>query len=188
MKRFLIPLFALALLTACGDNTSNTSVEARAEATVQALEAKDLETLSSLVHPIKGVRFTPYTYVNGGRNIFFYAKDIPHALDDPTYHRWGEHDGTGDPIYMTFAQYYNQFVYNHDYINAPEVTWNQRMEHGNSIDNAPEAYPGSEIVEYHFSGFNEQFGGLDWASLRLVFEELDGVWYLVGIINDQWTS
>jgi UDP-N-acetyl-2-amino-2-deoxyglucuronate dehydrogenase len=29
--------------------------------------------------------------------------------------------------------------------------------------------------------------GMDWRSLRLVFEKKNDIWYLVGIIHDQWT-
>jgi (p)ppGpp synthase/HD superfamily hydrolase len=28
---------------------------------------------------------------------------------------------------------------------------------------------------------------MDWRSLRLVFEKKDDIWYIVGIIHDQWT-
>jgi (p)ppGpp synthase/HD superfamily hydrolase len=28
---------------------------------------------------------------------------------------------------------------------------------------------------------------MDWRSLRLVFEKKNDIWYLVGIIHDQWT-
>jgi len=42
-------------------------------------------------------------------------------------------------------------------------------------------------VEYHFPGIDPQYGGLDWRSLRLVFQQSGGEWYLVGIIHDQWT-
>jgi len=28
---------------------------------------------------------------------------------------------------------------------------------------------------------------MDWGRLRLVFEGKDNIWYLVGIINDEWT-
>jgi hypothetical protein len=28
---------------------------------------------------------------------------------------------------------------------------------------------------------------MDWESLRLVFQEEGGVWYLVGVIHDEWT-
>lgn len=190
MKRLLIPLFALAILVSCTpakQGASSATVEEKATQAVQALKRKDLKALAALVHPVQGLRFTPYTYVNGGRNVFIYANDLPTALQDLNYHTWGEHAGSGEPITMTFAEYYDRFVYDEDYASAPEVTWDEPMDHGSMIDNAADAYPGSRIVEYHFPGFDEQYGGMDWRSLRLVWQELDGVPYLVGIIHDEWT-
>ena len=186
MKRILIPLFALAILL-IGCVQDGSSVEKQASRAIRALKRGDMQTLSQLVHPAKGVRFTPVTYVNTGRNIFFYAKDLPDAMEDDTIHRWGEYDGTGDPIQLTFKMYYEDFLYDHDYAKAKQVTWNQKMEHGSLIDNTLDVYPNTEVVEYYFPGFEEKYGGLDWVSLRLVWEELDSSWYLVGIIHDQWS-
>ena len=183
MKRLFIPLLALILLAGC----TGSPLEKNAKTAIKALQEKDMETLASLVHPVEGVRFTPYTYVDKGRNIFFYAMDIPEAMEDNTLHRWGEHDGTGLPIFLTFTDYYNEFVYDQDYAKAKEVTWNRKMEHGSLIDNAPDAYPESQVVEYYFPGFEDKYGGMDWVSLRLVWQEFDGNWYLVGIIHDQWS-
>ena len=46
-------------------------------------------------------------------------------------------------------------------------------------------------MEAHFPGFDKKFGGMDWESLRLVFEEVatDGgsELMLVGIVHDEWT-
>jgi len=28
---------------------------------------------------------------------------------------------------------------------------------------------------------------MDWRSLKLVFKEKDGNWYLVGVVHDEWT-
>lgn len=55
------------------------------------------------------------------------------------------------------------------------------------IDNMSTAYPNGSFVEYHFTGFDSQYAGIDWASLTLVFEENGGDWYLVGIVHGQWT-
>jgi len=30
------------------------------------------------------------------------------------------------------------------------------------------------VVEYHFPGIDPQYGGLDWRSLRLVFQQSGG--------------
>lgn len=43
------------------------------------------------------------------------------------------------------------------------------------------------VVEYYLPGENPDYGGLDWQSLRLVFQHKEGAWYLVGVIHDEWT-
>ncbi len=88
---------------------------------------------------------------------------------------------------MSFLDYYSKFIYDEDFANAPQVAMNHRLSTGNSIDNSTEFYPGSMIVEYYFPGFDPQYGGMDWRSLRLVFSEYNSTWYLVGIIHDEWT-
>jgi len=42
-------------------------------------------------------------------------------------------------------------------------------------------------INGYFPSFNPDYAGMDWKSLRLVFEQYEGRWYLVGIINNQWT-
>ena len=64
---------------------------------------------------------------------------------------------------------------------------NTAIGSGNIIDNVPTEYPDGEFVEFHFTGFDSQYEGMDWRSLRLVFEEHAGAWHLVGIVHGQWT-
>ena len=68
-----------------------------------------------------------------------------------------------------------------------EVGFDQTVGQGNTINNIIEVYPEAVVVEYHFEGFDPQYAGMDWRSLRLVFEESGGTWYLVGIVHDEWT-
>jgi hypothetical protein len=64
----------------------------------------------------------------------------------------------------------------------------RRQAKGNSVDNAAQVYPDARIVEYHVPGRNPDYGGMDWRSLRLVFEEGEGGrWLLVAVIHDEWT-
>jgi hypothetical protein len=102
------------------------------------------------------------------------------------YH-WGTYDGSGMPIELAFRQYYKEFVYDVDFARPDVVGFNERVGQGNSIDNIASAYPDGMTVEYHFEGFDPEYAGMDWRSLRLVFEEEDGIWYLVGVVHDQWT-
>lgn len=53
--------------------------------------------------------------------------------------------------------------------------------------NVSQVYPAGEFVEFYFAGFDTEFGGVDWGSLRLIFEQLDDGWYLVGIVHYQTT-
>jgi len=97
------------------------------------------------------------------------------------------YDGTGDPIGLTPAQYCQRFIYDRDYTQAREVSYNRPLGQGNSLNNSLAVYPRAAIVEYHFPGFDPQYGGMDWRSLRLVFERKGRAWYLVGIIHAEWT-
>lgn len=154
---------------------------------IKAMKDYDLEALSKMVHPEKGVRFTPYAYVEADQDIVLTAQQIKDAGSDDKKYVWGSYDGSGEPIELTFEEYYKKFVYDADFVNAKEIAYNETLGKGNSLDNSKEFYKDAFIVEYHFPGIDPQYQGLDWRSLRLVFEELEGSWYLVGIIHDQWT-
>ncbi|RXJ04225.1 hypothetical protein DS745_02225 [Anaerobacillus alkaliphilus] len=158
-----------------------------ADELVAAMDSQDMETIANLVHPAKGVRFSPYAYVHVDTDQVFSADEILVLMEDDTVYEWGVFDGSGYPIEMTFQEYFYRFVYDEDYANAEEKAVNERLGAGNTLDNTSEIYPDATVVEYHFTGFDPEFAGMDWRSLRLVFEELDGAWYLVGVIHDEWT-
>lgn len=164
------------------------TVEEVAQKVVTSMKNKDMETLADFVHPQKGVRFSPYAYVHVDEDQVFSAEEIKGIMDDQTVYHWGVFDGKGNPIEKTFADYFERFVYDQDYLNAEEISVNERLGHGNTIDNSREVYADATIYEYYFSGFDPQYEGMDWRSLRLALEKAeDGKWYLVGVIHDEWT-
>jgi hypothetical protein len=170
------------------------AIAARAAQAVMALKERDLEKLAGLVHPHKGVRFSPYTFVQvepdapGGQDLVFGADRIPGLLADTTIYHWGVYDGSGEPIDLTFQEYYDRFIYDADFARPDVVGFDEEVGWSSMINNIAEVYPAAVTVEYHFEGFEPQYAGMDWRSLRLVLEELDGVWYLVGIVHDEWTT
>jgi len=164
----------------------NQAVLDRANQAVQTLKNQDFVSLSGFIHPYDGVRFSPYAYVKDSDQVFS-ADEIMNILSDTGIYTWGAYSGTGESINLSFPEYYSKFIYDQDFTNAPKVALNQRLSAGNSIDNSTEFYPGAMIVEYYFPGFDPQYSGMDWRSLRLVFSEDNGTWYLVGIIHDEWT-
>ena len=166
---------------------------ARAAQIIVALRDRDIQELADLAHPVKGVTFSPYTYVRplqgapGEADLVFSATQLRGVWDDPTVYHWGRYDGSGEPIDLTFQEYYERFVYDVDFARPDIVGFNETIGQGNSINNIAEVYPIALTIEYHFEGFDPDYAGMDWRSLRLVLEEYEGIWFLVGIVHDEWT-
>ena len=70
------------------------------------------------------------------------------------------------PITLKFSDYYKRFIYDADFLNAEQVGYNKVLGHGNTLNNSFDVYKNSIIVEYYFSGFDPQYEGIDWRSLR----------------------
>lgn len=159
-----------------------------ADEVLHALQSKDGDALAELVHPSKGVRFSPYAHVDVATDVVLTRDEISTLWTDPTVRTWGTEDGSGFEIKMIGSSYVDRFVQDRDYSQASSVSINDDRASGNTINNVAEAYPDATWVEYYIEGTDEGGQpGLDWSALRLVFESVDGDYYLVGIIHDQWT-
>lgn len=194
--------FAVACVPKTGDSTSSSSSSVAvldekqtAAAVLDALMEEDMDALAGHMDQKKGTRFTASTYVRTQTDAYgtpadriLYADTIADMFTSAESKVWGIEDGSGEPIDLTVAQYFDKYVKDQDYRKAPETRWNHAQDRGNTIDNAATVYPGAQIVEYHFPGFDPQYGGMDWVSLRLVLQQ-DGAkkWNLVGVIHDHWT-
>ncbi len=161
-------------------------IEERAAAVLTALASKDLAALAGYVDPVGGVRFSPYAFVKD-TDLVFMPDQLAALPGSPDVYEWGSFDGSGEPIRLTYDDYDKRFVYSLDFTHAKQVGYNLVIGNGNTLNNAAEYYPGSIIVEHYDPGYDPDYSGLKWQSLRLVFQERDNVWYLVGVIHDQWT-
>lgn len=181
-KTYIIAiLFSIAFtLIACANTTG---FDTTANQTITILKNKNFDKLENLIHPEKGVRFSPYATVNTKTDIVL----MPFELNDQSSRLWGYFDGTGLPITMTLNEYFDSFVYSADFANAPQIKKNEIIGSGNSLNNLEKVYGEADFIEYHFPGFDAEMAGMDWQSLRLVFEPYNGEYKLIGIIHDQWT-
>lgn len=136
----------------------------------------------------EGVLFSPYAYIDQTSSKKLTPDDFLNAIQQKKSFTWGSFDGTGDPIKLSVVDYLDKFVYNADYLNAEAVGYNEVIKQGNSINNLKDIYPNRYFIDYHFSGFDQKYNGMDWTSLRLVFEKQNGQYFVVAIIHDQWTS
>lgn len=152
----------------------------------QALVNKNYQAITSHIHPTKGVRFSMYAYVQPGSDKVFSRQQFTQYLKESRIKfTWGEKDGTGDIYITTLPDYLNTWVA--DGLNkANSMSYNKFQGSGNSLNNLKEKYPNADFVEFYSAG-TEQYSGMDWRALRLVFEAYEGQYYLVAIVNDQWT-
>ncbi|MBA4337180.1 hypothetical protein C0416_05435 [bacterium] len=164
------------------DELRDTSIKA-----LGSLKNKNFGYLSTLAHPEKGIRFTPYSYIDTEKDVVLKADEIKNIMADSRSFLWGSYDGSGEPMNLPFGEYFDKFVWDHDFSDPQMSAKNEFLGGGNSTNNLKEVYPDAQYYEYHFSGFDPQYEGMDWVSLRLVFEEYNDKWYLVGIVHDQWT-
>ncbi|WP_339317149.1 hypothetical protein [Paenibacillus sp. FSL R10-2734] len=165
------------------------SVTEAASTVMNALKNKDMNQLAAWVHSEKGLRFSPYAYVDTKNDIVFTKSEVEVLMNDTTKRVWRTFAGSGDLIELTFADYYKQFVYDADFIQTAEIAVNKGLGQGTTINNLNEVYPKEQydFVEYHIAGIDPSVEGMDWRSLRLVFEKIGEDHALVGIIHDQWT-
>jgi len=139
------------------------------------------------VHSEKSLRFTPYTHVRIEKDVVFTKEQLRNFFDNDKKYLWGHCDGSGKEIRLTLKEYYHQFICTNNFINADQIGFNEILSSGNMIENQFEIYQNPIIVEYYFAGFKAKFGGMDWKSLRLVFEKYQDDWKLREIIHNQWT-
>jgi hypothetical protein len=154
------------------------------------LKEKAYRDLAEHIHPDEGILFAPYGYIDTTLNRKFSRASFLAMLNDGGTLRinWGKYDGSGLPMELTWDEYASRFIYNADFLQAPQFTINGLKSSGNSVNNIDSIFTGHHYTESFFPGFEEKYAGLDWTSLRLVFKAKEGKLYLVGIVHDQWTS
>lgn len=158
-----------------------------ATAVTKAIASSDYTTLDTYVHTEKGLSFSPYAYIIPDEDQHFDQGQLSILEESDPVYTWGDYDGSGEPMVLDAPEYIQTFVWNADYLNAPLIGQNQKIGSGNTLFNVLDVYPTASYVEFHFPGFDETYEGMDWSSLILVFEQVDGDWKLFYIVHDQWT-
>ena len=154
--------------------------------TLAAFKKRDGPALAALAHPSKGVRFSPYAYIQA-TNVTLMAAQLANAFTDPTKRRWGITDGKGDPIILTFADYTGTYIYARDFASSSQTAFNKTIGAGNTIDNTADAYPNAILFEAYDPGPDPQMKDFQWQCVRLLFERSSDRWFLVSVVHGEWT-
>ncbi|MFZ4929748.1 hypothetical protein [Chryseobacterium sp. Mn2064] len=152
---------------------------------LQALKNKDYKTFASYIHPEKGIRFSMYAFVDLKEDKHFSKAEFEQYLPTKTLFTWGAHDGSGDPYKATINDYLGKWVFSKDFT-LSQYALDTFLGGGNSLNNLKEIYPKHDFTENYSKG-TEKSGEMDWKTLRFVFEEFQGKYYLIAVVNDQWT-
>lgn len=154
---------------------------------LQCLAENRLRELAVWVHEGMGICFSPYAYADTARMRCLTNKGLRYMASIPdSIRRWGEQDGTGEPLRMSWNQYRRRFVWDKDYRSIGKRKNAPANARGNSPLNVYSLYPGAAVVEWHVPG-NERYAYMDWGSLYLVYLFRDGRWWLRAVVHDQWT-
>lgn len=167
--------------------TGNEPLITRAIEVAQFIRDRNWSALAGAIHPEKGVRFTPYSWVEPNTDMTFTPEEVAAFGSDSASYMWGYSDGPGEPMYMTPEEYFVRFVFNADYTQAPCLSVNRIMASGNALENVADAYPDGRFVEFYYSGLDPVNEGFDWCALKLVFEAYGNQLMLVGVIHSEWT-
>ncbi|MGU3375973.1 hypothetical protein [Chryseobacterium sp. M5A1_1a] len=212
MKKLLISMLVLSLAVACKKevgkpvpNEVDTIVRVKTDSAaiikdkakkeeslkkandevLQALKTKDYTAFASFIHPEKGISFSMYAFVDPKGDKHFSKADFEKYLPTKMLFTWGAHDGSGDPYKATINEYLGKWVFSKDFT-ASQYSLNKFLGRGNSLNNLEEIYPKNDFTENYIKG-TEKNSEMDWKAVRFVFEEFQGKYYLVAVVNDQWT-
>ncbi len=201
IRHIAIGFLLLCLLSACVSEESEpqnhgkvkaespqsvqSSVMNKAYQIVNLIKEEKMEKLADYIHPKKGVLFSPYGTIDKKRAQVFMPPLIKDLFDNSKQMEWGINPETGDPIRQNFEDYFDHYVHDAEYDETDFVTYDGVHEEANRVQNVDETFTESHYVEFFVPG-SEDFEGMDWKSLILVFNEYGGKPYLVGIIHDQW--
>lgn len=159
---------------------------------LKLIKSADFKRLSEYVHKSKGLQFSPYddVYEGGPDVIKFLKENVKNFMTIDKIYVWGVYDGSGFDIKLTPKEYYKQFIYDIDFEKKADILFV-----GNIKSKAPKdinidleyifkTYPKSTIAHYYYKGsLNNSF--CDFKKLTLVFEKIEGKWFLIGIIHGE---
>lgn len=150
------------------------------------IKTGDYNSLANMVHPTYGVYFSPSATVNLKNNQCFGAAEVSDFANNTNSYIWGTAAGSTVPIELTVQEYFKEYVYNSDYLNAQLVGVNYATKTGNSLENVLDIFPNAQFVDLCFPGTAENEYH-DWSILRLVFEEYEGTFRLTAVIHSEYT-
>ena len=158
-------------------------IEEKTHNAIRLIRDKDFKNLSKMIHPTNGllISSTPEIKISVEGSI---SKDkIANWTFNDTKYKWGVLDGEGKQIELSLEEYYNMYIYDVDYANKSEISYNKYIQRSDSkITNVYDVFKDGIVVEYFYKGTQEN-NYVDWKSIYLCYEKYNKEWYLAGIVH-----
>jgi hypothetical protein len=149
-----------------------------------AIYRADFDALAAL-SSAEGVLFAPSATVDKDLNLSFTPDEIRKFPAAATEEIWGMSAETGEPILLTPAQYFEQYLREEDYAKAPMIGVNTIVKAGQQLENTADMFPEASFVDLHFPG-TDSASGAGWHTLRLVFSPQEDSLKLIAVIRSAW--
>jgi len=114
---------------------------------IKSLKFKNFNLLSEYVHPTKGIRFSPYSYILSS-DMILKQSDIKKINNNHKKFDWGMKSSNMEQINLTFDNYFDRYVYNFDFANANQIIFQNITDSLDRVDNIKSFYANSYIMEY----------------------------------------
>lgn len=153
---------------------------------LNSIKNKNYKVIADYIHPVDGIRFSPYGYIDSADLKFDSAAFITSANSNDKF-IWGTSAGSGEPIQLTFNEYFSEFLYDANFLQPEKFSIDTLSSRSNYPYPFQDFYHNTHFTESYFSGFDEKYEGMDWRSLILVIRKFEDRFYVCGILHDEWT-
>lgn len=153
---------------------------------LNTVKNRDYKRLAPFIHPQHGIRFSAHANIDTIKDRKFSVDELITLAKQNRKISWNS-GWTDDAELLNVNQYFSKYIYDVDFLNAELKSLNKFHSQGTELNNIKEIYPGCNVVELFFSGFEKKYEGIDFRALRLVFKMQDKIFYLIAIVHDQWT-
>jgi len=158
----------------------------RSEEILGHIKDGNYKKFATYIDPQGSIRFSPYAYIDTTKDRSLSAHRFLQLVQQSKKIDW--HSAFDEnPELLTVKEYFRNHIYDVDFLNAELKSINQFHSQGTDLNNIMEAYPGYDVVEFFFSGFEKKYEGLDFRALRLVYKSKGNQLFLAGIVHDKWT-
>lgn len=183
---FSILLVSFFFYLGCQPNKPN--LTSSDEAAVYFLKLIKEQNYEELSHNISnsGLRLATSPYLSE-TNLILTPSQVAKINSNSNQFNFGQSDGSGEPIMLTLQEFFERYVYSHDYLAIDQSSLpNQQIYHSSTLNNIEQIYPNSTIQTHTYPG-SSQFDNMDWQKLNLVIEAEPSGFKLKALVNEEWT-